>query len=86
VFFGDRNMAVGTSFTLNGGSSQTFGGAIYLPEAAVTINGASASGDPNACTQLVADTIKFSGNANFAVNCTGKGTKSIGSKTAALLE
>jgi Putative Flp pilus-assembly TadE/G-like len=86
VFFGDRNMPNGTAFTLNGGSSQTFGGAIYLPEAAVTINGASASGDPNACTQLVADTIKFSGNANFAVNCTGKGTKSIGSKTAALLE
>jgi Flp pilus assembly protein TadG len=86
VFFGDRNMANGTAFTLNGGSNQTFGGAIYLPEAAVTINGASASGDPNACTQLIADTVKFSGNALFAINCTGKGLKTIGSKTAALLE
>jgi Flp pilus assembly protein TadG len=86
VFFGDRNMAVGTNFTLNGGSNQTFEGAIYLPEADVKINGASASGDPNACTQLIADTITFSGNANFLVNCTGKGTKTIGSKTAALLE
>jgi hypothetical protein len=86
VFFGDRNMLNGTAFNLNGGSSQVFGGAIYLPKGDVSINGASASGDPNACTQLVADTIKFTGNANFAVNCAGKGTKSIGSKTAALVE
>ncbi len=86
VFFGDRNMDVGTAFTLNGGSTQTFGGALYLPTADVKINGASASGDPNACTQLIADTITFSGNANFAINCTGKGLKTIGSKTAALVE
>jgi Flp pilus assembly protein TadG len=86
VFFGDRNMDVGTAFNLNGGSTQTFGGVLYLPNADVKINGASASGDPNACTQLVADTITFSGNANFAVNCTGKGTRSIGSKTAVVLE
>lgn len=87
VFFGDRAMPTGDKlFRLNGGSTQVFNGAIYLPQADVEINGASSTGDPNACTQLIADTIKFTGNAEFRVNCTGKGTKVIGAKTATLLE
>jgi hypothetical protein len=91
VFFGDRDMPTGppeniNDFKLNGGSNQVFDGALYLPNADVEINGASSTGDPNACTQLVADTIKFTGNATFKVNCNGKGTRVIGSKSAALLE
>lgn len=86
VFFGDRNMPNGTQFTLNGGLSQVFDGALYLPEAYVRINGAASITDLKACIQLVADSIEFTGNVYFAVNCTGKGTKSIGSKTAKLVE
>jgi Flp pilus assembly protein TadG len=84
VLFGDRNMTAGTSFTLNGGSSEVFGGAIYLPRADVSFSGGAAS--TNGCLQLVADTVNFVGNANFAINCKGSGTKPIGSSTAQLTE
>ena len=30
------------------------------------------------CTQLIADTIKWAGNSNFAINCKGYGTKPFG--------
>ena len=84
VMFGDRNMTAGTAFTLNGGSSEVFSGAIYLPRADVSFSGGAAS--TNGCLQLVADTVTFVGNANFAVNCKGSGTKPIGSSTAQLTE
>ena len=77
VFFGDRNMPAGLSFKLNGGSNQTFGGALYLPKAAITFAGGSGTG-AKGCTQLVADTISFSGNSNFALNCEGYGIKPLG--------
>src|SRR4029450_987081 len=32
VFFGDRNAPLGTSYKFNGGASQKFGGALYLPK------------------------------------------------------
>ena len=38
------------------------------------------------CTQLVADTVKFSGNSNFAVNCSGTGTKPLGASAAVVVE
>jgi hypothetical protein len=76
VFFGDRRMTTGTAFKLNGGNSQIFGGAIYLPKAALTFSGNSSSGG---CTQLVADTITFTGSSNVQLNCGNFGTKSFGS-------
>jgi Flp pilus assembly protein TadG len=84
VFFGDRNMSVGTSFKLGGGGSQTFGGAVYLPKADLTFSGGASSS--NGCTQLIADTVTFTGNSNLAINCGGYGTKSMGSATASLVE
>lgn len=84
VLFGDRNMDVGTSFKLNGGGSQTFGGAVYLPKADLTFNGGSNSN--NGCTQIIADTITFSGSSNLAINCGAYGTKPLGSATASLVE
>jgi Flp pilus assembly protein TadG len=84
VFFGDRNMSVGTSFKLNGGGSQTFGGAVYLPKADLTFTGGATSN--NGCTQIIADTITFSGNSNLAINCGSYGTKPLGSATASLVE
>jgi hypothetical protein len=84
VLFGDRNMTVGTTFKLNGGSSEVFGGAIYIPRGAVTFSGGASS--TNGCLQLIADTVTFVGNANFSINCKGYGTKSIGSALAKLTE
>jgi Flp pilus assembly protein TadG len=84
VLFGDRGMPVGTSFKLNGGSSEVFQGAIYIPKGAVSFAGGANAN--NGCLQMVADTITFVGNANFAVNCNGAGTKAIGSALARLVE
>jgi Flp pilus assembly protein TadG len=76
VFYGDRNMPVGTVFKFNGGASQTIDGAIYVPKGQALFSGGSAT--TSACTQLVADTITFDGNANFQVGCPN-GTNPIGS-------
>lgn len=84
VMFGDQNMTTGTAFKFNGGSSQTFEGAVYLPKADVTYTGGNDTA--NGCTQIIADTIKFSGNANVAVNCSNTGISAIGGATAKLVE
>ena len=84
VIFGDRNMPVGTVFKMTGGDTQSFGGAIYLPKAALSYSGGS--GASNGCTQIVADTLSWSGNSNLALNCSGYATKPIGSNTASLVE
>ncbi len=67
--FGDRRMPTGMAFQFNGGSTQIFNGAIYLPKAAASFSGGS--GTSNACTQLVADTVTFTGNSNFKIGCAG---------------
>jgi Flp pilus assembly protein TadG len=69
LFYGDRNMPVGTSFKINGGSTQILTGAIYLPEAAVTYSGNT--GATNPCLQLIGDTITFTGNSNIAITGCG---------------
>jgi Flp pilus assembly protein TadG len=84
VMFGDRNMPAGTAFNLLGGSSQMFGGAIYLPKAAVTYNGGAETG--TGCTQIIGDTVTFSGNSRLRVDCAGYATKPLGTSIAALVE
>ncbi len=84
AMFADRAMPTGTDFKLNGGSSQTFGGAIYLPTAALTYTGSSASS--NGCTQIVANTITFSGNSNVQNNCSSYGTRNFGARSVSLVE
>jgi Flp pilus assembly protein TadG len=86
AIFGDRDMSVGTSFKFNGGASQTINGAIYVPRGAVNFAGGAATANANTCTQLVADTITFVGNSNFALNCSGSGIKPIASSLAKLVE
>jgi len=56
---------------LNGGSTQIINGAIYLPSQNVTFNGGSSTG--TSCMQLIANTITFSGNANFKHSCASAG-------------
>lgn len=73
VIFGDRQIPPGTSFKFNGGASQYFGGAIYLPTAAIDFSGGVATG--MSCTQLIGDTINFVGNASLAINCNNYQTR-----------
>ena len=84
VLFGDRNMPVGTAFKLTGGATQNFGGAVYLPKAA--LNYAGGSSGSNGCTQIIADTLNWSGGSSLALNCSTYATKPIGTLTAALVE
>ena len=76
VMFGDRQAPVGTSFKFNGNASQYLGGAVYLPKADILYSGGANTS--SSCTQLIGNTISFKGNAAFATNCSGYGTKPIG--------
>jgi Flp pilus assembly protein TadG len=84
VIYGDRNMQPGTAFSLTGGSTQSFTGAIYLPQAALSYSGGN--GTTTSCTKIIADTVTFTGNSNVQVNCAGLGTATIGTQTAQLVE
>lgn len=81
-------MPVGTSFKINGGSTQTLTGALYLPKAAVFYAGTT--GSINKCLQLIGDTITFTGNSTVAISGCGKfNLSSFGtsvSQTVALME
>lgn len=82
--YGDRNMPQGTSMSLRGGSGQIIGGAVYLPKADLTYTGNTSASIT--CTQLIADTLAFSGNSSLAANCTGYGTKPFGGSSTTIVE
>ncbi len=84
VMFGDRNMPLDTAFKFNGGASQTLGGAIYIPNGAVSFSGGANTS--TGCTQVIGDTITFTGNSNLAINCGGYRTRALGSAAARLVE
>ena len=84
VMYGDRNMPAGTAFSLTGGSTQTFSGALYLPKAALGYSGGD--GSTTSCTKIIANTVTFTGNSKVQVNCAGLGTAAIGTLTAQLVE
>jgi hypothetical protein len=73
VVFGDRGIPVGTSFKFNGGATQYFGGAIYIPTGAISFAGGA--GTSTSCTQVIGDTVSFVGNSALAINCSSYGTK-----------
>jgi Flp pilus assembly protein TadG len=84
VMYGDRNMPAGTVFSLEGGGTQNFSGAIDLPKAALKFSGGN--GTTSSCTQIIADTVTFTGSSNVQVNCAALGTSAIGTQTAQLVE
>ena len=84
VLFGDRNMPTGTGFKFNGGASQYFGGAIYIPKGALDFAGGANTS--TGCTQLIGDTLTFTGNSNLSINCSGSNIKPIGTSLAKLVE
>src|SRR6516165_5352781 len=84
VLYGDQNMPTGTSFKFNGGASQYFGGAIYIPKGAIDFAGGANTS--TGCTQLIGDTLTFTGNSNLSINCSGSNVKPIGTSLAKLVE
>ena len=73
VIFGDRGAPSDTSFKFNGGSTQYLGGAIYVPSA--SIDYAGGAGTSTTCTQIIGNTVSFSGNSNVAINCSSYKTR-----------
>ena len=73
VILGDRRMPTNTSFKFNGGATQYLGGAIYVPTGAVDFAGGAGTG--TSCTQLIANSVTFTGNSSFALNCNNYGTR-----------
>ncbi|HJT42487.1 MAG TPA: pilus assembly protein TadG-related protein [Rhizomicrobium sp.] len=84
AMFGDRSMPTGSTFKFNGGAGQILGGAVYLPKGHVEYAGGAATSLN--CTQLIGDTIKFTGNSDLAINCSSFGTQPIGTSPASLVE
>jgi hypothetical protein len=84
VFFGDRNMPTNTTFKFNGGAGQIVDGAIYTPSGALQYaGGASTSLD---CTQLIGNTVTFTGNSQLALNCSKYNTTPFGASVSVLVE
>jgi Flp pilus assembly protein TadG len=76
VIFGDRQIPTGTAFKFNGGSNQYLGGAIYVPTGAISYSGGT--GTSTSCTQIIGDTVNFTGNSNVANNCSSYQTRPFG--------
>jgi len=75
LFFGDRKATSG-SHTVNGStSSSNMTGALYFPARPISYSGGSAQ--TGGCTQIIADSITFSGNAKFTSSCPNTGIKPI---------
>ncbi len=81
LFFSSRTNTV-TSHQLNGNSSSSFEGVMYFPNAALDYNGGA--GIAGACTQVIANTITFTGNSDFQSDCTSFPFKDI--VTSALVQ
>jgi Flp pilus assembly protein TadG len=76
LMFGDRAIPLGTTYKFNGGATQYLGGAVYFPTGDVQFSGGA--GTSTNCTQLIGDTITFTGNSGLTINCAGYGVKPIG--------
>ena len=83
--FQDRNAPQSGSNSFTGGTNQSIRGAIYFPNQGVTFNGGTTTGGA-ICTQLVALTITFNGNAAFNNNCQGTGVRGVGTSFIKLVE
>jgi hypothetical protein len=84
VMFGDRNMTNSSTFKFNGGDNQVLGGAVYIPKG--TLQYAGGNNANTNCTQIIADSVTFVGNSLLKINCSGSGTKPIGTSLASLVE
>ena len=60
---------------INGNSSSHLNGAVYGKSAHIEVLGGSDAASD--CTQVVTSTVKFSGNSQVGINCTGSGVREI---------
>ena len=74
LFFGDRNSSTGTN-KFNGTAASKMTGALYFASQKVEYAG-NFSGT-NGCTQVVGDTVEWTGNTAIAVDCSAYGMKKI---------
>ncbi len=74
LFFGDRT-DTGVDHTINGNAASSLEGALYFPEADVIVNGTGNSA--NGCTQVIASTVTFNGDASLSANCAASGTRDL---------
>ena len=74
LIFVDRDDLYDTNI-INGDSESLFEGAIYAPSGHVEFAGSGTVG--GGCTQIVAATIVFTGDANIGTDCTGTGVSDI---------
>lgn len=75
LFFGDRSGSASATNKFNGTANSKLTGAIYFPSEAVSYLG-NFSGT-SGCTQIVADTVNWSGNATINQDCTSLGMRDI---------
>ncbi len=75
AFYQDRRVPIGASSKFNGGSTMNINGTIYMPQGQLTFNGGSAVNA--ACTQIISNTVAFSGNNNIKADCSGSGMSQI---------
>jgi hypothetical protein len=73
VFFGDRDTQP-ESIKITGTSGSVVQGAVYFPTGDLEYTGSSAA--TNGCTQIIANTILFTGNSGVKSSCEGVGTRS----------
>jgi hypothetical protein len=85
AFFQDRNAPASGSDQFTGGATQNIVGAIYFPNQNVTFAGGTTTGGAK-CTQLVALTVTFNGNAAFNSDCPGTGVRGVGTSAIQLVE
>lgn len=77
LMYGDRNdMSTYLDIKINGNINSKFEGAIYFPNNDLTFVGGAALNSE--CTQLIADTITFSGNSGVRTNCDYLGGRKFG--------
>ncbi|MBB6410905.1 pilus assembly protein TadG-related protein [Mesorhizobium sangaii] len=84
LMYGDRT-SIGGQSTFNGTAASLLTGALYFPKQQVNYLG-NFSGQ-NGCTQVVADTIQWSGNSSINQDCTSLGMRDIpATQSVALVE
>jgi len=74
LFFGDRDATM-EDHKITGNTGSTLQGAIYFPTGNLEYTGSSAN--TNGCTQVIANTILFSGNSTVRSSCQLAGTRDL---------
>ncbi len=83
-FYQDRNASLENVNNFNGGATMNINGSMYMPRGYMSFNGGSTVSAP--CTQIVAYTVKFSGNNSIGSNCSSSNVTPITVPSTVTLE